>query len=110
MVDCLIQMEPMNPSDEFSLRSARRIGTVFLAYAIGLPLFIIALGPQLPPSTGPYMLSWILMAMMPVEILIIYVLYWFFGKKGRFSNIMGPSGLMYTLATIPSIYAFYRFH
>ncbi|MFX0056045.1 MAG: hypothetical protein ACFFAX_03195 [Promethearchaeota archaeon] len=106
MLDCLIQMEPLNPSDESSLRSARRIGIVFLAYAIGLPLIIIALGPQLPPSTGPYMLSWVLMALMPVEILLIYVFYWFFSKSGRSQNIMGPSVLMYTVASTPSIYAF----
>jgi hypothetical protein len=99
-------MEPMTPDDEFPLHSARRIGIIFLAYAIGLPLFIIALGPQLPPSTGPYVLSWVMMALMPVEILLVYVFYRFFSKRGRFQNIMGPSVLMYMVATIPSIYAF----
>ncbi len=46
------------------------------------------------------------MILMPVEILLIYGFYRFFSKKGRFQNIMGPSVLMYMVATIPSIYAF----
>jgi hypothetical protein len=99
-------MELMYPDDDSSLRSARRIGIVFLAYAIGLPLLIVALGPQLPTSTGPYVLSWVMMALMPIEILLVYVFYRFFSKRGRFQNIMGPSVLMYVVATIPSIYAF----
>ena len=102
----MIQMESIKPDDESSLRSARRIGIVFLAYAIGLPLLIIALGPQLQPNAGPYILSWVMMALMPVEILLVYAFYRFFIKRGGFQNIMGPSVLMYMVATIPSIYAF----
>jgi hypothetical protein len=99
-------MESVKPHDESSLRKARRMGIVFLAYVIGLPLFIIMLEPQLSSGPGPYVLSWVLILMMPVDILLLYGSYRLFGKRGRFQNIMGPAVLMYVFATAPSIYAF----
>ncbi len=99
-------MESVKPDNESSLRNARRMGIVFLAYVIGLPLFIIMLESQFAPNTGPYVLSWVLMLLMPVDILLLYGSYRLFGKRGRFQNIMGPAVLMYVFAITPSIYAF----
>ena len=90
------------------LRKARLLGVVFLAYAIVLP-FIILLIPEseFPVSTGPIELfSWLMMLLMPIEILLIYLSYRHFGKRSDLVNIMGPSVLMYTFASVPSIYAF----
>lgn len=43
---------------------------------------------------------------MPIEILLIYLVYRFFSKRAEIPNLMGPAALMYILAMAPSIYAF----
>ena len=101
-------MESVKPDNKPSLRKARLLGIVFLAYSIVLP-FIIFLIPELelPVSTGPSeVISWLMMLLMPIEILLLYVTYRHFGKKSKLDNIMAPAILMYMFATIPSIYAF----
>ncbi|MGY5855967.1 MAG: hypothetical protein RTS72_05155 [Candidatus Thorarchaeota archaeon] len=98
----------MKPDSKSSLRRARLLGIVFLAYSIVLP-FIVLLIPEseLPVSTGPIeVFSWLMIFLMPLEILLIYVFYRFFRKRSELGNIMGPAVLMYMFATIPSIYAF----
>lgn len=102
----MVQLESVYPDDDSALRNARRIGLVFVAYAIGLPIMSLVLDAQSPPSTGSLIISWVLIFMMPFDILLSYASYRFFNKKGRFQNIMGPAVLMYTFGTAPSIYAF----
>ena len=105
------EMESVKSSGKLSIRKAKLLGIVFLAYSIVLP-FIILLIPEseLPVGTGPSVVSWLMILLMPIEILLIYVFYHVFyrhfGKKSKLGNIMGPAVLMYTLATIPSVYAF----
>ena len=101
------EMESVKSSGKLSIRKAKLLGIVFLAYSIVLP-FIILLIPEseLPVGTGPSVVSWLMILLMPIEILLIYVFYRHFGKKSKLGNIMGPAVLMYTLATIPSVYAF----
>ena len=100
-------MESVKPGGKLSLRKARLLGIIFLAYSIVLP-FIILLIPEseLPVGTGPSVVSWLMIFLMPIEILLLYVLYRHFGKKPEMNNIMAPAILMYTLAMAPSIYAF----
>ena len=101
-------MDSVKPDSKSSLRKARLLGIVFLAYSIVLP-FIVLLIPEseLPVSTGPIeVFSWLMIFLMPLEILLIYVFYRFFRKRSELGNIMGPAVLMYMFATIPSIYAF----
>jgi hypothetical protein len=101
-------MEPVKPDNEAPLRKARLLGIVYLASAIVLP-FIILLIPEseLPVSTGPIeVFSWLMILLMPIEILFIYVSYRFFRKRSELGNIVGPAALMYVLAIAPSIYAF----
>ena len=101
-------MDSVKPDSKSSLRRARLLGIVFLAYSIVLP-FIVLLIPEseLPVSTGPIeVFSWLMIFLMPLEILLIYVFYRFFRKRSELGNIMGPAVLMYMFATIPSIYAF----
>ena len=101
-------MESVKPDNKPSLRKARLLGVVFFAYSIVLP-FIILLIPEseLPASTGQSeFFSWLLILLMPIEILLLYVFYRHFGKKPELNNIMAPAILMYTFAMIPSLYAF----
>ena len=98
----------MEPDNKPSLRKVRLLGIMFLIYAIVLP-FVIFLIPESehPVSTGPIeAFSWLMIFLMPVEILLIYVSYRHIGKKSESGNIMGPAILMYMFAMIPSIYAF----
>ncbi|MGY5874922.1 MAG: hypothetical protein RTU30_04175 [Candidatus Thorarchaeota archaeon] len=88
------------------LRKVRFLRIVFLAYALVLP-FIILILPQseIPVSTGPYLFSWLLILLMPVDILLIYVFYRLFGRRTGLDDLVGPAVLMYTPALAPSIYA-----
>ncbi|TET05974.1 MAG: hypothetical protein E3J86_15390 [Candidatus Thorarchaeota archaeon] len=101
-------MDSAKPDSMSSLRKARLLGIVFLAYSTVLPFFILIIPEsELPVSTGPIeMFSWLMMLLMPIVILLIYVFYRFFGKRSELDNIMGPAALMYVLALVPSIYAF----
>jgi len=107
-MDYAIQMETEKPENESSLRKAKLLGIVYLAFSIVLP-FVILLIPEseLPVSTGPIeVFSWLMILLMPIEILLIYVSYRFFRKRSELGNIVGPAALMYVLAIAPSIYAF----
>lgn len=99
-------MESLEPYDESMMRTARRLGLVFLAYAISLPLLALAFEFHSSPDTGAVLISWVMIMMMPIETLLVYGSYRFFRKRGRFRNIMGPAIIMYTFGTAPSIYAF----
>jgi hypothetical protein len=101
-------MESVKPVNEAPLRKARLLGIVYSVFAIVLP-FIILLIPEseLPVSTGPSeVFSWVMILLMPIELLLIYVFYRFFRNRSKLDNIMGPAILMYVLAIAPSIYAF----
>lgn len=100
-------METENSETEKPLRNARRMGIVFLTYAIVFP-FITLIVPEneSPVGTASVMLSWLMIFLMPVEILLIYMLYRFFGKRFGLNNFQGLAVLMYTFALAPSIYAF----
>ena len=101
-------MESVRPSGEALIRKARLLGIVYIAFAIVLP-FIILLIPEseLPVSTGPIeVFSWLMILLMPIELLLIYVSYRFFRKRSELGSIMGPAALMYVFALAPSIYAF----
>ncbi|MFW9835710.1 MAG: hypothetical protein ACFFEK_17030 [Candidatus Thorarchaeota archaeon] len=101
-------MSSIKSDDDSQLRRARFLGIIFLAYAIVL-IFIVLLIPEveLPASTGPIeVLSWLMVFLMPIEIVLIHLSYNHLGKKPELTNIMGPSVLMYTFASVPSVYAF----
>ena len=80
------------------------LGIVFLAFSIVLPLIaLIVPESEIPVSTG-IRLSWLLILLMPIEILLIYVVYHFLSKKPRQENLMASAYIMYMIGTIPSIY------
>ena len=98
----------MEPDSMSSLRKARLLGIIFLIYTIVLP-FIVLLIPedQFPVSTGPIeAFSWLMLFLMPIELLLLYISYRYFRKKTESRNIMGPAVIMYMFAVIPSIYGF----
>jgi len=100
-------METENSETEKPLKNSRRMGIVFLTYAIVFP-FITLLLPEneAPVGTASIILSWLMIFLMPVEILLIYMLFRFFGNKFGLNNFQGLAVLMYTFAIAPSIYAF----
>ncbi|MFW9768417.1 MAG: hypothetical protein ACFFF9_07885 [Candidatus Thorarchaeota archaeon] len=93
-------------SSDSSFRNARLLGILMSIYAIALP-FISVILPESgdPTPAGAPMISWGLILIMPFEIVLIYVIYWSFGRRSASYNIMGPAVLMYALATAPSIYS-----
>ena len=98
----------MKPDSTSSLRKARLLGIIFLIYTVVLP-FIVLLIPEdeFPASTGPIeAFSWLMILLMPVELLLLYIFYRHFVRKPDLDNIMAPAILMYMFAVIPSIYAF----
>lgn len=100
-------MYSMKPDSKPSLRNARLLGFVFLAFSLVLP-FVILLIPEseIPVSTGPIeAFSWLMIVLMPIMILFLYLSYRYFGKKPEL-GIMAPAKLLYMFAIIPSIYAF----
>ena len=91
-------------SERDPLRSVRLVGIVFLAGSIVLPFMaLIVPESEIPASTGPWF-SWLLIIMMPICILLIYVSYRFFSKRGGLDNFKGGAVLMYMFGTTPSIY------
>jgi len=108
MIAKAVEVDFMEPDSKPSLRKARLLGIIFLIYTIVLP-FIVLLIPEdeLPVSTGPIeAFSWLMLFLMPIELLLLYISYRHFRKKPELPNIMGPAMLMYMFAVIPSIYAF----
>ena len=98
-------MDSVEPDSDSSLRSARNLGYLFFIYAIALPFVSIIL-----PESGNYItsggtiISWVLILMMPMEILLVYLIYWTFRRTSGSFNIMSLAIPMYLVATTPSIY------
>ena len=103
-----IEMDSVGLDSNLSLRKARLFGIIFLIYTLVLP-FIVLLIPEdeFPVSTGPIeAFSWLMLFLMPIELVLLYISYRHFKKKPELPNIMGPAMLMYIFAVAPSIYAF----
>ena len=100
-------MESVEPSGMLSIRNARLFGIIFLAYSIVLPFIILFLPkPEVSVNLGTTALSWLMICLMPIELLLLYAFYRYYRNKPDLDNIMGPAILMYMFATIPSIYTF----
>ncbi|MFX0107620.1 MAG: hypothetical protein ACFE7R_05005 [Candidatus Hodarchaeota archaeon] len=88
------------------LRKVRLLSVVFLIYAIALPTITLLIPESdLPTITSPSLLSWVMILLMPFEMILIYMFYRIFVSKPKFTSIIGPGVLLYMVATIPSIYA-----
>ena len=102
----MVQMDSAISNSDSSIRNASRIRVVFIVYAIVLPLISLIIPESvLPVNTESLLLSWVLIILMPIELLLIYMFYRLFERISESDNIMSPAILMYMVATIPSIYA-----
>ena len=100
-----MRMESTESYIESSFRNAKRLVVLFVVYAITLPFVSLILpGSEHPPSAGTIMISWAMVLMMPLEILLVYVIYLAFRRRSISFDIMGPAVLMFVMATVPSIY------
>ena len=92
-------------SERDPLRSVKLLGIVFLAFSMVLPLIVLLIPEsEIPVSTGPLVLSWLMILLMPIEILLIYVVHHFLSKRPRQGNFKASAYIMYMIGTIPSIY------
>jgi hypothetical protein len=100
-------METETPKNELTFRNTRRMGIVFLIYAIVFP-FVTLIVPEneVPVGTASIILSWLMIFLMPIETLLIYVLYHYSGKRFGLNNFQALAVLMYIFAIAPSVYAF----
>ena len=73
---------------------------VFSIFALIIP------ESDLPVNTEPIFLSWVIIILMPVEILLIYGTYRFFRKKRNVTSLMGPASIMYIFSFTPALYGF----
>jgi len=92
-------------SERDPLRNVKLLGRVFLVFSMVLPLSVLLIPEsEIPVSTGPLVLSWLMILLMPIEILLIYVVYHFLSKRPRQENFKASAYIMYMIGTIPSIY------
>jgi hypothetical protein len=102
-----IQMDSVIPDSESYLRKTRLLGVVFIIYSVVLPLVTLVLpAPEVSAGPGVSLITWVMLLMMPIEILLLYLVYRYLAKKSAPVNIMGTAALMYIFAVAPSVYAF----
>jgi hypothetical protein len=102
----MIELDSVESYNASNLANAKRLVWVFFIYAIALP-FISFILPEseYPLTEGIVIFSWVVILLMPMDLLLVYVIYWIFGKRERSFNVIGPAVLMFVVATNPSIYA-----
>ncbi len=96
----------LGSSENNPLRIVKILGMVFFAYAIILLLVALIIPiTDAPQTIAPTVLSLVMMALMPVEILLVYAFYRALGNKTKPGNITGLAVLMYIVGVNPAIYA-----
>jgi hypothetical protein len=102
----MIELDSVESYNASNLANAKRLVWVFFIYAIALP-FISFILPEseYPLTEGIVIFSWVVILLMPMDLLLVYLIYWIFGKRERSFNVIGPAVLMFVVATNPSIYA-----
>jgi hypothetical protein len=101
----MMRMESTESNNDQSFRNAKRLAVLFFVYAVSLPFVSLVLpGSGYPPTPSVTIISWVVILMMPMELVFLYVIYWVFRKRSVQFDIMGPAVLMFVVATVPSIY------
>jgi hypothetical protein len=101
----MMRMESTESINDSSFGNAKRLAVLFFVYAVSLPFVSLVLpGSGYPPTPSVTMISWVVILMMPMELLFLYVIYWVFRKRSVQFDYMGPAVLMFVVATVPSIY------
>ncbi|MFX1482744.1 MAG: hypothetical protein ACFFCP_06085 [Promethearchaeota archaeon] len=102
----MIVMESEGLNNYSDIGNAKRLGVVFFVYAIALPFISFILPASENPITwGVTVASWTMILLMPLEILLIYMIYLLIGRRSESYSIMGPAALMYTVGTTPSVHS-----
>lgn len=101
-----MELDSVESNSASNLANAKRLVWVFFIYAIALP-FVSFILPEseYPLTEGIVIFSWVVILLMPMDLLLVYVIYWVFGKRERSFNVIGPAVLMFVVATNPSVYA-----
>ncbi|MFX1578526.1 MAG: hypothetical protein ACFFBJ_02680 [Promethearchaeota archaeon] len=102
----MMELDSVESNSASNLANAKRLVWVFFIYAIALP-FVSFILPEseYPLTEGIVIFSWVVILLMPMDLLLVYVIYWVFGKRERSFNVIGPAVLMFVVATNPSVYA-----
>ena len=91
---------------EMLLRKSGQVGAVFVTSTILYQVVLFWIEPAEPAGPEFMMMSWIMIFMMPIEILLILVLYRVFRKSPNTQSFMGRVVLLYVVGVAPGIYGF----
>lgn len=102
----MMKLDSVESNNASNLANAKRLVWVFFIYAIALP-FVSFILPEseYPLTEGIVIFSWIVILLMPMDLLLVYLIYWISRKRTRPFNVIGPAVLMFAVATTPSVYA-----
>lgn len=84
------------------IKKSRLFGVVFLIYSIVFPI-VISLIPMNTPTSEISSIEWLLLIMMPIDFIIVWILYTRF-KQSTKMPLLGKTILLYTIGVAPSIY------
>jgi hypothetical protein len=93
-------MLELNMSEQ--LRKSRLYGIICLIYSIAFPI-LVSLIPINTPSPEVSWLEWLLLIMMPIDLIIVLILYTSFKQTTKIP-LLGKTILLYTMGVAPSIY------
>lgn len=91
---------------ELLLRRSGQLGAVFVASTIMYQVVLFWIEPAEPAGPEFMQISWIMIFLMPVEILLILVFYRVFRKSPNTQSFMGRIVLLYVMGIAPGIYGF----
>jgi hypothetical protein len=101
----MMKMESTESYIDSSFGNTKRLVILFFVYAIILPFFSLILpGSEDPVTPSVTIISWFVILLMPMDLLLVYVIYLIFRRRTMSSDITGPAVLMFVAATAPSIY------
>lgn len=87
------------------LRKSRLLGVIFLIYAIAIPILIALMTTMNSiPTQEVSIFEWVLLIMMPIDLVIVLTLYIRFKQTSRIP-FMGKTILLYTIGVAPAIYS-----
>lgn len=87
------------------LRKSRLFGVIFLIYAIAIPILIALMTTMNSiPTQEVSIFEWVLLIMMPIDLVIVLTLYIRFKQTSRIP-FMGKTILLYTIGVAPAIYS-----
>ena len=91
--------------DSVQLRKSRFLGLIFLIYAVAIPILMALMTAVNPIITHDVsILEWVLLIMMPVDLMIVLILFTRFKQTAKIP-FMGKTTILYTIGIAPAIYS-----